>query len=217
MTPQGTLFEIRDEGFVYQGKPIQIISGAIHYFRVVPEYWEHRLLQLKACGANAVETYVAWNVHEPRPGEFRFDGMYDLVRFMEIAHSLDLLVLLRPSPYICAEWDLGGLPPWLLAEPDMQLRCAYPPFLAAVERFHDALLSRVAPLQCTNGGPIVAVQIENEYGSYGNDREYLSYLERSLRQHGIDVPLFTSDGPNDSMLQGGTLPHILKTANFGSG
>jgi beta-galactosidase len=217
MTPSAKLFEIRDEGFVFEGKPIQIISGAIHYFRVVPEYWEHRLRQLKACGLNTVETYVPWNGHEPRPGEFVFDGMYDLVRFLEIAASLDLLVLLRPSPYICAEWDLGGLPSWLLADPDMRVRCAYPPFLAAVDRFHDQLLSRVRPLQCTNGGPIVAVQIENEYGSYGNDRDYLAYLEQSLRRCGIDVPLFTSDGPNDSMLQGGTLPHILKTANFGSG
>ena len=211
------VFEIRDEGFVFDGAPVQIISGAIHYFRVVPEYWEHRLRQLKACGLNTLETYVAWNVHEPHPGKFNFDGMYDLVKFIELAAGLDLMVILRPSPYICAEWDLGGLPSWLLADPEITLRCFNPAFLAAVDRFHDELLSRVAPLQCTNGGPIIAVQIENEYGSYGNDSRYLAYLEQSLRKRGIDVPLFTSDGPTDIMLQGGTLPHIHKTANFGSG
>jgi beta-galactosidase len=217
MTLSVKQFEIRDDQFVFDGKPVQIISGAIHYFRVVPEYWEHRLRQLKACGLNTVETYVAWNVHEPKPGTFNFDGMYDLVRFLEVAHSLDLMTIVRPSPYICAEWDLGGMPPWLLAVPGITVRCYNPPYLEAVDRFYDQLITRLAPLQCTKGGPIIAVQIENEYGSYGNDSNYLAYQEESLRKRGIDVPLFTSDGPTDVMLQGGTLPHIHKTANFGSG
>ncbi|BDI32064.1 beta-galactosidase [Capsulimonas corticalis] len=210
-------FEITPAGFRYDGQPIQIISGAMHYFRIVPEYWEDRLLKLKACGMNAVETYVAWNAHEPRPGEFRFDGILDLVRFIQIAARLDLLVIVRPSPYICAEWDFGGLPAWLLADPGMKVRCMHAPYLAAVDRYYDRLLPMLAPLQCTQGGPIIAMQVENEYGSYGADHEYLRFLERAMQSRGIDVPLFTSDGPSDGMLQGGALPGVFKTVNFGSG
>jgi len=211
-----TKFEIRSDAFYYQDKPIQLISGAAHYFRTVPEYWEDRLLKLKACGLNTVETYVPWNYHEPTQGEFIFDGILDIAAFIRLAASLDLLVIVRPSPYICAEWDFGGLPAWLLADPGLKIRCMHEPFLKAVDRYFDRLLPVLAPFQCTAGGPIIAMQIENEYGSYGTDQEYLAYLEHSMRERGIDVPLFTSDGPTDGMLQGGTLPHIHKTANFGS-
>lgn len=209
-------FEIRPDAFYYGGNPIQLISGAVHYFRTVPENWEDRLLKLKACGLNTVETYVPWNAHEPKPGEFDFKGILDVAAFIRLAAKLDLLVIVRPSPYICAEWEFGGLPAWLLADPGMRLRCAHAPYLEAVDRYYDRLMQELAPLQCTAGGPVIAMQIENEYGSYGTDKEYLSHLEQSMRQRGIDVPLFTSDGPTDAMLQGGTLPHILKTANFGS-
>lgn len=209
-------FEIRPDAFYYGGNPIQLISGAVHYFRTVPENWEDRLLKLKACGLNAVETYVPWNAHEPRPGEFDFKGILDIAAFIRVAEKLGLLVIVRPSPYICAEWEFGGLPAWLLADPGMRLRCAYAPYLEAVDRYYDRLMRELAPLQCTAGGPVIAMQIENEYGSYGTDKEYLSHLEQSMRKRGIDVPLFTSDGPTDAMLQGGALPHILKTANFGS-
>ena len=210
-------FEIGSGAFFYNGEPLQLISGAIHYFRTVPEHWEDRLLKLKACGMNAVETYVPWNAHEPRPGEFDFDGILDIAKFIRLAGKLDLHVIVRPSPYICAEWEFGGLPAWLLAQPGMQLRCAYPPFLEAVDRYFARLLPELVSLQCTQGGPIIAMQIENEYGSYGTDKDYLAHMEQSMRDNGIDVPLFTSDGPQDNMLQGGTLPHIFKTANFGSG
>lgn len=213
---QMAVFEISGNQFLYDGKPVRIFSGAIHYFRVVPEYWRDRLLKLKACGLNTVETYVPWNVHEPRPGEFNFEGMADIVKFIEIAHELDLMVIVRPGPYICAEWEFGGLPSWLLADPNMRLRCYHKPFLERVDKYFDELLPRLKPLLCTNGGPIIAMQVENEYGSYGNDKEYLEYLKKGMIDRGIDVLLFTSDGPSDGMLQSGTLEDVFMTVNFGS-
>jgi beta-galactosidase len=208
-----TLTTSRDQ-FLLDGRPFRILSGAMHYFRVVPEYWRDRLEKMRAFGLNTVETYVAWNLHEPRPGEFRFDGMLDLVKFIETAAEVGLKVIVRPGPYICSEWDFGGLPSWLLKDPSMQVRCAYPPYLQAVDRFFDALLPRLAPLQSTHDGPIIAMQVENEYGSYGNDKVYLNHLKDGMRARGIDSFLFTSDGPRDNCLQGGTLPDVFKTVNF---
>lgn len=207
---------IQGNAFYRNGQPVRLLSGAMHYFRVVPEYWRDRLLKLKAMGLNTVETYVPWNLHEPRPGRFRFSGQLDIVRYLTLAAELDLMAIVRPGPYICSEWDLGGLPSWLLRDPQMRLRCAYPPYLRAVDRFFAALLPRLAPLQASSGGPIVAVQVENEYGSFGNDQTYLRHLVNSLRRGGIDELLFTSDGPCDWMLQGGTVLDIFKVANFGS-
>jgi beta-galactosidase len=209
-------FEISGKSFLYEGKPIQILSGAIHYFRVVPEYWRDRLLKLKACGLSTVETYVAWNIHEPKPGQFCFEGLADIEGFIKTAGELGLHVIVRPGPYICAEWEFGGLPAWLLADSDIRLRCYDKSFLEKVDRFFDELLSRLKPLQCTNGGPIIAMQVENEYGSYGNDKKYLNYLKEGMIRRGIDVLLFTSDGPMDEMLRGGMLPDVYATVNFGS-
>jgi beta-galactosidase len=200
--------------FLLDGKLFRILSGAMHYFRVVPEYWRDRLEKMRAFGLNTVETYVAWNLHEPRPGEFHFEGLLDLVRFIEMAAETGLKVIVRPGPYICSEWDFGGLPSWLLKDPHMQVRCAYPPFLEAVDRYFDALLPQLVPLQSTRGGPVIAMQVENEYGSYGNDKAYLNHLKDGMRSRGIDSFLFTSDGPRDACLQGGTLPGVLKTVNF---
>ena len=200
--------------FLLDGKPFRILSGAMHYFRVVPENWRDRLIKMKAFGLNTVETYIAWNLHEPHPGEFHFEGGLDVVKYIEIAAELGLKVIIRPGPYICAEWDFGGLPYWLLKDPGMQVRCAYPPYLEAVERYFEALLPRLAPLQSTQGGPIIAMQVENEYGSYGNDKVYLRSLVTGMRTRGIDSFLFTSDGPRDGCLQGGTLPEVFKTVNF---
>jgi len=210
------IFNYDGDQFMLDGQPIRLISGAIHYFRVVPEYWRDRLLKLKACGFNTVETYVAWNLHEPREGEFCFDGIADIERFIEIAADVGLLVIVRPSPYICAEWEFGGLPAWLLADSDMKLRCFHQPFLDKVDAYYDVLLPKLKPLLYTNGGPIIAMQIENEYGSYGNDKKYLEYLKLGTQSRGIDVLLFTSDGPEDSMLQGGMVDGVLETVNFGS-
>ncbi|REE81538.1 beta-galactosidase [Paenibacillus taihuensis] len=202
--------------FLLDGEPFRILSGAIHYFRVVPEYWKDRLWKLKEGGFNTVETYVAWNIHEPAEGQFDFEGIADLTRFIEIAGELGLHVIVRPSPYICAEWEFGGLPAWLLADPGMRLRCLHQPFLGKVDAYYDVLLPKLVPLLATNGGPIIAMQIENEYGSYGNDKAYLAYLEQGMKSRGIDVLLFTSDGPGDFYLQGGMMDRVLATVNFGS-
>jgi beta-galactosidase len=200
--------------FLLDGKPFRILSGAMHYFRVVPEYWRNRLEKMRAFGLNTVETYVAWNLHEPRPGEFHFDGMLDIGKFINMAHDVGLKVIVRPGPYICAEWEFGGFPFWLLKDPNMQVRCAYAPFLEAVDRFFDALLPQLVPLQSTKGGPIIAMQVENEYGTFGNDKVYLRHLADGMHARGIDSFLFTSDGPRDNCLQGGTLPDVFKTVNF---
>ena len=210
------MFEIKDKKFFMDSKPFTIYSGAMHYFRTLPEYWEDRLLKLKAAGFNTVETYVCWNLHEPQPGEFCFDGRLDIERFVKTAQKVGLYCIVRPGPYICAEWDFGGLPAWLLKDKNMQIRCLYPDYIAAVERFYRELLARLAPLQQTKGGNIIAMQVENEYGSYGNDKEYLEFIEKLMRDCGIDCQLFTSDGNWKNMLSGGSLPHIYKVLNFGS-
>jgi beta-galactosidase len=208
------MLTITGNQFLLNDQPFRILSGALHYFRVLPEYWRDRLEKMRAFGLNTIETYVAWNLHEPRPGEFHFDGGLDLVRFIEMAAEVDLKVIVRPGPYICSEWDFGGLPAWLLKDPQMQVRCMYPPYLAVVDRYLDALLPRLVPLLASQGGPIIAVQVENEYGGFGNDQHYLQYLAADLRTHGVDVLLFTSDGPRDGQQQGGGIPGILHTVNF---
>jgi beta-galactosidase len=183
----------------------------------VPEYWEDRLIKLKACGLNTVEIYVPWNFHEPVEGEFNFQFMADVIRFIQLADEQGLFVIVRPSPYICAEWEFGGLPAWLLKEDHMRLRCSHPTYLAKIDAYYDVLIPKFIPYLCTNGGPIIAMQIENEYGSYGNDKFYMEYLKKSIMNRGVDVLLFTSDGYTDSNLQGGTLlPDVLATVNFGS-
>jgi len=202
--------------FLLDGQPFRILSGAMHYFRIHPDCWRDRLLKLKAMGLNTLETYMPWNLHEPRPGQFDFSGWLDLERYIGLAGELDLKVIVRPGPYICSEWEFGGLPAWLLKDAGMRVRCAYPPYLAAADRYLDEVAKRLAPLQITRGGPLVAVQVENEYGSFGNDSAYLQHLHDGLRKRGFDLLLFTSDGPSDEMLQYGTLPRVLKTVNFGS-
>ena len=206
-------FTIQDDRFLLDGAPFQIISGALHYFRVPRAYWADRLAKARWMGLNTIETYVAWNLHEPRPGEFHYQADLDLPAFVRLAAEHGLYVLLRPGPYICSEWDLGGLPSWLLADADMRVRCAYPPYLDAVDRFFADLLPRVAPQQITRGGPILMVQVENEYGSYGDDQVYLRHLADRLRLGGIDVPLFTSDGSLPDMQHSGSLPGALATVN----
>lgn len=208
------VLSISGNQFLLNDQPFRIFSGAIHYFRVVPEYWNDRLSKARAFGLNTVETYVPWNLHEPRPGEFHFDGRLDIVRFIQIAAELGLKVIVRPGPYICSEWDFGGLPAWLLKDPSMQVRCIYPPYLEAVGCYLDALLPHLVPLLASRGGPIIAMQVENEYGSFGNDKDYLQLLTNGLRSRGVDVLLFTSDPPFEASLQESGLPDLFKTVNF---
>lgn len=209
-------FTIEKDGFYLNEKPFRIIAGAIHYFRVPREYWRDRLIKLKACGFNTVETYVAWNLHEPTEGEFDYSDMLDLEAFLDLAQELGLYAVVRPGPYICSEWDFGGLPWWLLKYDGIHLRCMDDTYIAAVDRFFDSIIPKIAAHQITNGGNVLLVQVENEYGSYADDSEYIRYLAKGLKERGITVPLFTSDGTNFQMLTGGTVPEIHKTANFGS-
>lgn len=213
---QKGIFEIRDD-FYLDGKKFKIISGGIHYFRVVPEYWRDRLEKLKAMGCNTVETYIPWNMHEPKKGEFRFDGMLDIKRFVETAAELGLYVILRPSPYICAEWEFGGLPAWLLAEDGMRVRVNYRPFLDRVEEYYDRLMPIITPLQINHGGPVILMQVENEYGYFGSDHSYMEAMKKLMTDRGVIVPLVTSDGPMDESLSCGKLEGCLPTGNFGSG
>ncbi|MEU3223075.1 beta-galactosidase [Streptomyces sp. NPDC006976] len=199
-----------------RGLPHRVLSGSLHYFRVHPEQWADRLERLAALGLNTVDTYVPWNFHERTPGAVRFEGWHDLGRFIRLAQEQGLDVIVRPGPYICAEWDNGGLPAWLTGTPGMRLRTSYPPFLGAVSRWFDELIPRIAALQHCNGGPVVAVQIENEYGSHGDDTGYLRFIRDALVARGITELLYTADGPTDLMLDGGTLPDHLAAVTFGS-
>jgi beta-galactosidase len=206
--------QIDAEGFRLHDRPFRILAGGLHYFRVHPDQWADRLHKARLMGLNTVETYVPWNLHEPRSGEFRMDGELDLPRFLTLAAQEGLHVLLRPGPYICAEWEGGGLPSWLLTEPDIRLRTQDPRYLRAVESYFTNLLTPLLPFLSSHGGPVIAVQVENEYGAYAQDPKHLRHLEAALRACGVDVPLFTCDQPAD--LPRGSLDGVLSTANFGS-
>ncbi|MEU1491047.1 beta-galactosidase [Streptomyces sp. NPDC005776] len=208
-------FTVGDDHFRLDGKPVRLLSGALHYFRVHEAQWEHRLSMLRAMGLNCVETYVPWNLHEPRPGEFRDVGA--LGRFLDAARRAGLWAVVRPGPYICAEWENGGLPAWVTGRFGRRVRTRDAGYLTAVERWFAELLPQVAERQIDRGGPVIMVQAENEYGSYGTDAVYLRRITAMLGECGVSVPLFTSDGPEDHMLTGGSVPGLLATANFGSG
>ncbi|WP_262316629.1 glycoside hydrolase family 35 protein [Lacticaseibacillus parakribbianus] len=209
-------FDIQHD-FMLDGQPFKIISGAIHYFRIAPSKWYQSLFNLKAMGANTVETYVPWNFHEPQPGVFDFGGWRNLDGFIDQAEALGLNVIVRPSPYICAEWEFGGLPAWLLQTPNRP-RSRDPRFLALVRRYYQALMPHLVPHQVDHGGRLIMMQLENEYGSYAEDKGYLRALAGILRDCGVTVPLFTADGGWHAALDAGSLIEdgILPTANFGS-
>lgn len=209
-------FEIIGNQFVKDGQPVKLISGAVHYFRNMPDTWRDIFKKMLAMGCNCVETYCAWNMHEKHPGEYDFTGNLDIAQFIRIAAEEGLMVIVRPGPYICAEWEFGGLPWWIQSEEDIEIRCSNPAYIKHFDRYLDNLLAQVRPLLCTNGGPIIMMQCENEYGYYGDDKEYLNYLRDGYRRRGIDVPLFTSDGTSKTDLLDGTIEGCLPTLNFGS-
>ena len=210
-TPQKHTFEVKDGKFLYDGEKVQLICGEMHYPRIPVEYWRDRMQRAKAMGLNTVSAYVFWAVHEPQPGEFNFEGQADIARFVEIAAEEGLFVLLRPGPYVCAEFDFGGYPYWLQNDSSLVWRSDNPAFLAACERYLNALGKELAPHTVTNGGNIIMVQVENEYGSYSNDKVYLGKMAELIKNAGFNVPLMTCDG--SGQMPNGYIPGILPTVN----
>lgn len=215
------MFEIGPDDFLLDGAPHQVISGALHYFRVHPDQWADRIHKAKLMGLNTIETYVAWNFHSSSPQQFDLTGRRDLARFLDLVAEEGLHAVVRPGPYICAEWDNGGLPAWLLATPGIGIRTSEPQFLDAIERYFSQVLPLVAERQIDRGGCVIAVQVENEYGAYGDaDADaralYLRSLVSLMRGQGITVPLVTCDQADREMLIRGGLPELHKTATFGS-
>ena len=208
-------FVIKKNNFVLNGKVTKIYSGEIHYPRVPHEYWKDRLLKIKATGFNTISTYAFWNVHEPKPGVWNFSGDNNIAGFIRTANEVGLNVILRPGPYVCAEWDFGGLPAWLLREPGMKIRCNDPAFMKAAEKYLMRLGTELKGLQINAGGPIIMVQLENEYGAYGNDTRYLTALKLLLKKAGFTVPLFSADNPEDKMYINSQLPDVKHVVNFG--
>jgi len=202
--------------FELDGQKVQIISGAIHYARVPRAYWRDRLKKAKAMGLNTIETYVFWNLHEPAPGRYDFSGQLDVAEFIREAQQEGLHVILRPGPYVCAEWEFGGYPAWLLKNPDIKVRTSDPAFLDAATKWLHRLGQELAPLQSGNGGPILMTQVENEYGSFGNDHAYMEQIHHILVDSGFTKSmLYTADGADE--LPGGMLPELPAAINFGTG
>lgn len=208
--------EATGDHFTLGGKPFQIISGEMHYARIPREYWQARLKMARVMGLNTISTYVFWDLHEPRPGVYDFKGQFDVAEFIRMAQREGLNVILRPGPYVCSEWDLGGLPPWLLADPHIVLRSTDERFMKAATRWLNQLGKELAPLQSGNGGPIIAVQVENEYGSFDSDHEYMRQIYDALRSAGFTKALlYTADGPEQ--LPRGALPEVPAVVNLGPG
>uniref|UniRef100_A0A8C1BPK7 Beta-galactosidase n=1 Tax=Cyprinus carpio carpio TaxID=630221 RepID=A0A8C1BPK7_CYPCA len=205
--------------FLKDGEPFRYISGSIHYSRIPRVYWKDRLLKMYMAGLNAIQTYVPWNFHEPVPGQYDFSGDRDLEHFLQLCRDIGLLVIMRPGPYICAEWDMGGLPSWLLKKKDIVLRSSDPDYLAAVDKWMGQLLPIISRHLYQNGGPIITVQVENEYGSYfACDFNYMRHLRQLFRSHlGEEVVLFTTDGAGVGYLKCGSLQGIYATVDFGPG
>ena len=209
-------FEIKNGNFVKDGKPIKLISGAVHYFRNMPDTWTDIFKKMRAMGCNCVETYCAWNMHEKQPEVYDFTGNLDIASFIKAAGDEGLMAIVRPGPYICSEWEFGGLPWWLQTDENLEIRCMNEVYIKHFDRYLDRMCDEIRPLLVTNGGNVIMVQCENEYGYYGDDKQYLEYLRDGFIRRGIDVPLFTSDGTSEDDLLDGTVDGCLATLNFGS-
>ncbi len=209
-------FEIKDGNFVKDSKPVKLISGAVHYFRNMPDTWRDIFKKMRAMGCNCVETYCAWNMHEKQPELYDFSGNLDIAAFLKAAHEEGLMAIVRPGPYICSEWEFGGLPWWLQTDENLEIRCMNEVYIKHFDRYLDRMCDEIRPLLVTNGGNVIMAQCENEYGYYGDDKAYLNYLKEGFIRRGIDVPLFTSDGTSEEDLLDGTIDGCLATLNFGS-
>ncbi|KAM8934027.1 beta-galactosidase-like [Pelodytes ibericus] len=211
------LIDYAENCFKKDGKCFRYISGSIHYFRIPAGYWRDRLLKMYMTGLNAIDVYVPWNFHELESGVFDFRGDRDIEHFLSLADKLGLLVIIRPGPYICSEWDMGGLPAWLLIKKDIALRRSNPDYLNAVDTWLSVLLPKIRPHLYNNGGNVISVQVENEYGSFpACDYSYLHHLYGMFRQYlGNDVVLFTTDGNSEKVLHCGTMPGLYATVDFG--
>ncbi len=204
-------FTLGDSAFLLDGKPFQMISGEMHYPRVPREAWRARMKMAKAMGLNTIGTYVFWNLHEPQKGKFDFTGNNDVAEFVKIAKEEGLWVILRPSPYVCAEWEFGGYPYWLQNEKGLIVRSKEEKYLKEYETYIKEVGKQLAPLQVNHGGNILMVQIENEYGSYGSDKEYLAINQRLFKEAGFDGLLYTCDPP--AAIVDGHLPGLLPAIN----
>ena len=215
-TPPPHTFAVEGGRFVLDGKPFQIVAGEMHYARIPREYWRARLRMAKAMGLNTITTYVFWNFHEPQPGVYDFTGQHDVAEFVREAQSEGLWVNLRPGPYSCAEWEWGGFPAWLLKNHGIQVRSTDPNFMDPARRWLLRLGKELAPLQIDHGGPIIRVQVENEYGSFGSDHSYMEQIRYDIVDAGFNQSLlYTADGPEQ--IPNGSLPGLPAGINFAPG
>ncbi len=209
-------FEIGDKTFLLNGKPFIIKAAEIHYTRIPVEYWEHRIQMCKALGMNTICIYAFWNIHEQKPGEFDFSGQNDIAAFCRLAQKNGMYIMLRPGPYVCSEWEMGGLPWWLLKKEDIQLRTNDPYFIERTRIYMNEIGKQLADRQITRGGNIIMVQVENEYGSYATDKSYIAKNRDILRDAGFtDVPLFQCDWSSNFL--NNALDDLVWTVNFGTG
>jgi beta-galactosidase len=209
-------FVVSGKQFLMDGKPYQIIAGEMHYTRVPRTEWRDRFRKARAMGLNTITTYAFWNAHEPRPGVYDFSGQNDIAEYIREAQAEGLNVILRPGPYVCAEWELGGYPAWLLKDRDVMLRSDEAKYTAAVKVWFARLGEEIKPLLLKNGGSIIAVQVENEYGSFGDDKAYMEGVKNALVESGMgDMLLYTADGPSE--VTKGSLPELPAVINFGTG
>lgn len=212
----GGTFTAGNKTFLLNGKPFVVKAAELHYPRIPRPYWEHRIKMCRALGMNTICLYVFWNIHEQREGEFNFTGQNDIAAFCRLAQKNGMYVIVRPGPYVCAEWEMGGLPWWLLKKKDIHLREQDPYFMDRVSKFMAKVGEQLAPLTIQNGGPIIMVQVENEYGSYGEDKAYVSAIRDIVRQSGFDkVTLFQCDWASNFTRNG--LDDLVWTMNFGTG
>ena len=209
-------FEVGNKTFLLNGKPFVVKAAEVHYPRIPQPYWEHRIKMCKSLGMNAVCIYIFWNIHEQKEGQFDFTGNNDVAQFCRLAQKNGMYVIVRPGPYVCAEWEMGGLPWWLLKKKDIKLREQDPYFMERVKLFEQKVGEQLEPLTLKNGGPIIMIQVENEYGSYGENKPYVSEIRDCLRGiYGQDMPLFQCDWASNFEKNG--LDDLTWTMNFGTG